>query len=182
MIKPKPKRCKYCGEEYTPFNSLTPCHTAPECAVKWLKDNPDKAKKNRLKVERKELKDLKEKGMTRSDYLKLAQIAFNTYIRHRDKDQPCISCGRKLNAKFDAGHFYSVGAFPNLRFEELNNHAQCVQCNRDKSGNLLEYREGLISRIGQEKFDELEAMKRVEKHYSIDQIKEIIKIYKAKIK
>lgn len=186
MIKPKLPKCIICRSEYYVRNSfekktILTCNNS-ECKLEFIRNHPDKARKVEKTMVRKELKDLREKGMTRSDYLKLAQIAFNTFIRHRDKDQPCISCGRKLNAKFDAGHFYSVGAFPNLRFEELNNHAQCVQCNRDKSGNLLEYREGLIARIGQEKFDQLEAMKRVEKHYSVEEIKEIIKIYKAKIK
>lgn len=182
MIKPKPKVCPYCKEEYKKFNSFQVCCLKPNCATQWLKDNPEKAKKNYKKVVRKELNQMKEKGMSKSDYMKLAQAAFNNYIRHRDKGLPCVSCNRPLTTKHDAGHFYARGSFPNLRFEELNCHSQCVQCNRDRAGNLLEYREGLIKRIGQEKFDELEAMKRIEKHYSIGEIKEIIQLYRQKIK
>lgn len=183
MIKPKPKVCPYCKEEYKRFNSFQVCCLKPNCATQWLKDNPEKAKKNRFKVERKELKDLKEKTLDRSHYMKLAQAAFNTFIRTRDKDLPCISCDNIRPVKYDAGHYFSVGAFPNLRFEELNCHKQCSRfCNVERSGNLHEYRPRLIARIGQGKFDELEAMKRCEKHYSIDDLKQIIQTYRNKIK
>ena len=103
----------------------------------------DKEWKKRKKVIKEELK-------THSDYVKELQIVFNKYIRLRDKDKPCISCKNMLKGKFDAGHFYSVGNYPGLRFNEDNVHGQCVHCNQWRGGNLHEYKDNLKIRIGEE--------------------------------
>lgn len=71
---------------------------------------------------------------------------FNAFIRNRDKDKGCISCGKPVT---QAGHFYSAGKFNILRFDEDNCHGQCQQCNFYKEGNLKVYRENLIVRIGE---------------------------------
>lgn len=183
MFKPKEKTCRYCGERYIPYNSLQPCHTAPECAVKWLRDNPEKAKKNRLKVERKEFKELKEKTLDRKYYLKLAQTVFNTYIRLRDKDLGCVSCGTKKPVQYCAGHYWNVGSNPGLRFDEDNVHKQCnKKCNMELSANLIPYRAELIRRIGQERFDALNERRNEVKKWTIEELKEIIQTYRNKIK
>jgi len=82
-----------------------------------------------------------------------AQKVFNSWIRNRDKDKGCISCGAGVD---QAGHFYSAGKFNALRFDEDNCHGQCLRCNYFLSGNLLNYREGLIKKIGKERFEKLE--------------------------
>lgn len=135
------------------------------------------------KFVRKELKQLKERTLDRKHYMKIAQQTFNTFIRMRDAGLPCISCGTTAKVQYAAGHFYSVGAFPNLRFEELNVHSQCnVYCNQKLSGNLHNYRVNLPLRIGQESFDKLQSMKGQVKQYTIDDLKELIATYRAKIK
>lgn len=138
--------------------------------------------KERAKAWTKEKKEWSEKLMTLSDHIQLCQKVFNTYIRLRDKGKPCISSGRPLIAKYDAGHYYSCGAYPNLRFNEDNCHGQSVHDNRDKHGNLIEYRERLIERIGMERFLTLEAMKNISRNYTIPEIKEMIALYRSKIK
>jgi hypothetical protein len=50
------------------------------------------------------------------------------------------------------------------------------------SGNLIAYRERLIKRIGIERFEALEALKQVPMHYTIPEVKELIKTYRNKIK
>lgn len=86
--------------------------------------------------------------------LKLKAIRlFNAFIRERDKDQPCISCGGAVQ---QAGHFYSAGHHNHLRFDEDNCHGQCVRCNYFLSGNLLNYRIGLEKKIGQKAMGELD--------------------------
>ena len=108
-----------------------------------------------------------------------SQKVFNAYIRKRDEFKNCISCNRPLQGKRDAGHFYAAGSNPSIRFHEDNVHGQCVHCNRDKHGNLLEYREGLIKRIGMVRFLELEDLKFTKtSKYSIEELKELIKKYK----
>jgi hypothetical protein len=77
-----------------------------------------------------------------------AQASFNAWIRARDADKPCISCGRMHDGQWHAGHYLSTGARPELRFEPYNCHKQCAPCNTHLHGNLVLYRTALIERIG----------------------------------
>ncbi|WP_086931587.1 recombination protein NinG [Agarilytica rhodophyticola] len=109
---------------------------------------------------------------------KKAQTEFNKYIRTRDKGQPCISCGRSTGCKMNAGHYLSVGAHPELRFNDLNCHIQCEHCNSYLSGNIVRYRPNLIQKIGQDRVEWLEGahpqaryklhdLKRIHAHYKL---------------
>jgi hypothetical protein len=118
---------------------------------------------------------------TVQDLVKAAQLVFNKYIRERDKEQPCISCKQKPK-KVNAGHFWNANNHWNVRFDEDNVHVQCERCNSYLSGNLLEYRTNLCLKIGQERFDQLEARARVTRKFTKDELKELIKTYKQKIK
>ena len=82
----------------------------------------------------------------------------------RDAKLPCISCGAIDANKWDAGHYISVGANRTLRFNELNIHKQCsFNCNVNLSGNLINYRKGLLKKIGEEKLAWLEGWHEPEK-------------------
>ena len=87
------------------------------------------------------------------------QLAFNEYVRKRDLTGDyfkCISCGEIKDERFmHAGHFYNVGHYPGLRFEEDNCHGQCNHCNTFLHGNLIEYRDNLLFKIGAERFEAL---------------------------
>ena len=177
----KPKKCAVCGEEFTPFLSTQKvCGTA--CAISLGKTN---IQKQNAKAWRKEKKIRKEKLKSQSDWLQDLQKYFNTFIRLRDRDQPCISCGTtRTDIKYDAGHFWTTGGFPNVRFDEDNVHKQCSNnCNFKKSGNINEYRPRLIKKIGIERFEALEFRARngVLK-LSIPEIKEKIEYYRGKIR
>ena len=82
-----------------------------------------------------------------------AQKAFNAFIRQRDKDKGCISCGGSVD---HAGHYFSQGRYTHLRYDEMNVNGQCVGCNNFKHGNLIMYRMGLIQRYGEDAVNELE--------------------------
>lgn len=170
-------RCKICREPYKyKYSSLTQktC-LKPECLAAWGKQLVAKESKKWVKDKREELK-------TTKDWLQLLQVVFNTWVRERDKGKSCISSGRPLTGKYDAGHFWSTGAYPNLRFHEDNCHGQTVHDNRDKHGNLNEYRPRLIERIGQERFDAMEAMKNRPLKLTLPEIKDLIKHYRAETK
>ena len=137
-------------------------------------------------VGRREIKVRKEKLKTRAAHLREAQAAVNEYVRLRDAHLPCISCDSTPNdndlmtgSRWDAGHYRSVGACPELRFEPLNIHRQCVKCNRNLSGNTVGYRIRLVLRIGTEKVDWLEGPHSARK-YTVDEIKAIKADYRAK--
>ena len=118
---------------------------------------------------------------TVQDIVKAAQLVFNKYIRERDKNEPCISCKQKPK-KVNAGHFWNANNHWNVRFDEDNVHVQCERCNSYLSGNLLEYRTNLLIKIGAERFKQLEARARLTRKFTKDELKEIIKTYKQKIK
>ena len=168
----KVKKCKICETEFKPFRfGQKVC--SPKCASDFvIQENAKKAKiKNKKRKQ-----DLK----TNSQLLKEAQREFNKFIRLRDKEKPCISCGRLDVVKWDAGHYRSVGAASHLRFNEDNCHKQCARpCNSDLSGNILEYRKGLIERIGLEKVEKLEADNGAKK-FKRDEILQIKSTYAKK--
>jgi hypothetical protein len=139
-------------------------------------------KSKKAKDWQKEKKVLKEKLMTKSDYLNICQKVFNTYIRTRDKDKNCISCNKKLVGKYDAGHFFSVGAYPNLRFNENNVFGQCVHCNRDKHGNVKEYDLRLQNILSKDNYNQLLNDRNKPALLSIEDVKELIAIYRVKTK
>lgn len=92
--------------------------------------------------------------------LNKCQIVFNEYIRLRDLTGDyfkCISCGQIKDKRFlHCGHYYNVGHYNGLRFDEDNAHSQCNHCNTFLHGNLIEYRNNLIFKIGIERFNLLE--------------------------
>jgi hypothetical protein len=168
------KSCKKCGENFTPFSTLD-----KHC---YLCKKTEQALKNLAKIKKDKVKKQKEDLLTVSDYLKLAQQVFNKWVRLRDKDQPCISCGKHLGAKYDAGHFWSAGGHSSVRFDPNNVHAQCVSCNQHKHGNLIAYQEGLIKKIGFEKYHQMTKLAHSTRRYTKEELKELIATYKKKIK
>ena len=82
-----------------------------------------------------------------------AQKCFNAYIRQRDKNLGCITCGGQVT---DAGHYIPVGTNSTLRFEETNVHGQCAKENRLEYGNMKAFRTCLIKKIGIKKVEALE--------------------------
>lgn len=174
---PRPKKCRVCRETYTPSKALQVV-CSPSCALLHAKQKGEKERKALAKIERKAIREAKEKIKPRAAYMKEAQSAFNAWVRARDADQPCISCGRHHQGKYDAGHFRSVGSNPALRFEPLNCHKQCAPCNQHKSGNAIEYRIGLVARIGAEKVAWLEGLHEPKK-YTIEDLQQITAHYRA---
>lgn len=170
----KQRKCKLCKNKFDPVMIIQP--TCLDCAGEWIRLQNEKKWK-------KEKKEIKAKLKTHSDWLNELQVIFNKYIRFRDKNEPCISCRTTKNVRYSAGHFFTVGSYPNLRFNEDNAHRQCwFNCNKSKRGNLNEYRPYLIKKIGQKRFDELEQAKNKTLKLSIPEIKELKIYYKTEIK
>ena len=173
----RPKKCRVCRETFTPRKALQVV-CSPNCALLHAKQKRERERKALDKIERKAIREAKEKIKPRAAYMKEAQSAFNAWVRARDADQPCISCGRHHQGKYDAGHYRSVGSNPALRFEPLNCHRQCVPCNQHKSGNAIEYRIGLVARIGAEAVAWLEGPHEPKK-YTIEDLQQITAHYRA---
>ncbi|PUB43211.1 recombination protein NinG [Pseudomonas sp. GV047] len=182
----KPKKCRVatCRASFVPAR-LGQAVCSPACAMIDAPRHEPKARKALADIERKDIKVRKEKLKTRADHLREAQAAVNEYVRLRDAHLPCISCDSSPNdndlmtgSRWDAGHYRSVGACPELRFEPMNIHRQCVKCNRNLSGNAVEYRIRLVQRIGAEKVSWLEGLHAPCK-YTVEEIKAIKAKYRA---
>lgn len=174
----KERKCIVCKDK---FKQQRPMQAvcSPACAAVH-------SRQEREKKERKEAKERKAKLKTRSDWMKEAQNAFNAYVRRRDQDKPCICCGKPLQGsdiggQFDCGHYRSVGSAPHLRFDENNAHGQTKQCNRYGAGRAVDYRRGLVARIGTDALEALEA-DQTPRHYTIEDLKRIKTEYISKLR
>lgn len=112
---------------------------------------------------------------------KKAQEVFNRYIRHRDRLEPCISCG-KFYDQYDAGHYVPVKGGSYLRFNEWNVHKECKRCNGFDEFHLVGYRKRLIDKIGADAVEWLETNRRQVKKWTREELNQIIKTYADRIK
>ena len=177
------KKCRVCRQ---PFEPRLPMQVVCgiDCARSLAISVRGKAEKQAAIKQRKLDRERKGKLKTRRDWEKEAQVAFNAYIRARDADKPCVCCGLPLTAGavgggYDCGHYRSTGSAPHMRFIEDNAHGQRKQCNRWGAGRAVDYRLGLIARIGLARVEALEADQTPRK-YTADELKAIRDEYRAK--
>lgn len=171
-------RCKICRTKCERLGFIALCST--ECAnilaqQAWEKQRKAKERQLERARKRQKQKDTKRKKelRTRAQWYQVMQPEFNKMIRNRDEGQPCISCGRseaevmaqdtpRHGTYFDAGHFHSRGARPEIRFHPDNVHRQCIPCNGGsgkyaRKGYTVakEYEERLRAKIGDAAVDAL---------------------------
>lgn len=155
----KEKICPICSVKFTPLRPIQKVCGA-SCAIQHAITQREKKRAQAERIadmaDRKVIKLKLEALKPLSYWADKAQVAVNAYIRARDEGQPCISCGRHHNGKWNAGHYVSRGASPSLRYHHDNIHLQCEPCNTSHSGNLIAYRKSLLIKIGQERLDWLE--------------------------
>lgn len=176
----KPKRCKACRAEFVPARPLQ-IACGPKCALDLAKKASERKANAQAKEERKAAREAKERVKTRAEYMREAQAAFNAWVRARDANLPCVSCGRHHQGQYHAGHYRSVGSSPALRFEPLNVWKQCAPCNNHLSGNAIEYRIELVKRIGADMVEWLEGPHDPKK-YTVEDLKQIAKECRAKVR
>lgn len=170
---PKAKSCSVCERVFVP-ERMGQQVCRPACAMK-------KVRQEKVQ-ERAKIKTRREKAKTTGQRKAEAQAAVNKWVVHvRDKDQPCISCGRFHQGMYHAGHYRSRGSAPHLALDPRNLHKQCAPCNLHLHGNLIEFRKGLIQRHGVAFVEELEADQEP-RHHSPDDLDAIRATYKAKLK
>jgi len=179
MVKVKKKTCKAkgCRKKFTPSFSTTQNVCSPQCAYKLVEQKKKEEAKQQRKMDKKRLEELK----PASYWIKKAVVAFNKFIRERDKNEPCISCGRHHTGQYHSSHYKSRGARPELQFHPANAHKACQPCNVHLSGNILGFRPALIKKVGAEMVDYLETFNRPQR-LTIDEIKEIEQHYKDELK
>ena len=176
------KKCKVCKSPFEPFNSLQVACGA-SCALIYAQKDAEKKAAKVKKESRQWVKVQRERLKSNAQRLNDLQVLVNRYVRQRDSGKPCISCGKPDDGSHQrhASHFRSVGACSSLRFNTLNIHASCAQCNLHRSGNILEYRIGLANRFGPELIDRLECAP-VSKRYDREWIERAKKAFRNRLK
>ena len=160
-------------ERYTPkYSSTEPCPKY-ECRLQHLEANVAKINRANKATARDSIKSYAQR-------LGEAKKVFQKWIRLRDKDKPCISCGSISSTVWDGGHFKKAELYSGVIFHEYNVNIQCGKCNRFLGGNELNYRTGLIAKIGEEavlNLEHLAEMSRMKK-YTNEELEEIKLKYK----
>lgn len=110
---------------------------------------------------------------------------FSKFIRERDRELPCISCGNH-KPEYHGGHFIAAGAMSadEMVFNEMNVSAECPFCNlRDKA--KLKYAYNLDRRYGpgtaqklRDAFNEYKFGGKSYKNWNRDEYKEKIARYR----
>jgi hypothetical protein len=167
--------CTVCEKPFTPFNSMQQV-----CGLSCARKVPVIARKAEAAGDRAAREAMK----TQPELIEEAQKAFNEFVRMRDAHQPCICCGKwhsgdaLTGGDWDAGHYRSRGAAPELRFDERNCHRQLKRCNR-RAWDVAAYRANLIERIGLAEVEALEGPHPARK-YTKDELRELRDRYRVK--
>ena len=176
MAKPRMRGCQSCKKQFQPERiGQRVCSSA--CAIAKVRAD---GLKERERVHRERKRVLRDND--RGYHTKKAQAAFNKFIRLRDSNECCISCGRFHQGQYHAGHYRTTAAQPALRFNELNCHKQCAPCNNHKSGNITEYRIELVKRIGASLVEWLEIDHKQPAKWTIPELKAVRKYYEQAAK
>jgi len=182
---PRKRKCKVCRTLFTQRNMM---HVAcgPECAAVHGVAVAAKQKAKALRQERAQDKVKREAMKSIPQLKEEVQKVFNLYIRLRDAGKPCICCGKfataaalaKLGGAYDACHWRSRGSADHLRYNEDNVHLGLKDCN---TWGHLDYRGGLIKRIGIERVEALESNQAIVK-WTHDGLRELKKLYQRRVR
>jgi len=148
------------------------------CYTKWLLDTSEGKKileKSKLlgkkiadKNKKLENKNKKLENKTIASCIQEARKPFQKLIRIRDHGKKCICCNKQMPfniSDYDAGHFFKAELYIGLIFHPDNVFAQLKYCNKYGHGNENGFRDGLIERIGVEKYNKLNEIKNKLKSY-----------------
>ncbi|MDB4351957.1 recombination protein NinG [Porticoccaceae bacterium] len=165
-----------------------------ECAVAFSQDRQS-AQKHRVKAQKKEhreaVKEVREKSLSwwvsvGADSNKNGGNTahwLHQWVRNvRDKDSPCIMCGKDESNAWHACHYRSRGAAKQLRFEPDNIWKGCAHCNVYTKGDTgANYRANLVLRIGEDRVQELDSDNRIYR-WTIEECRQIRDHYRDLVK
>ena len=158
-----------------------------DCAIAYANKRTTrtaKANANKTeKIRRREHKADKERVKTRAKWLSEAQAAINAWVRHRDRNDGCISCDKPASwyGQWHCSHWRSVGASSATRFNLSNCHKSCSVCNSHLSGNIMSYTPRLIDKIGADKVEWLRTQTHTVK-YDVDYLKRLRDIFRKRLR
>lgn len=188
----KPRKCRICRQEYMPQRPMQVTCGQYECQVSYGVAVAEKSKAKReakakkemaeqRKAERKATKERRKELAPLQHFKKAAEKAVNAFVRERDAEQPCISCGTNDALEWHAGHFIPVGRSSFLRYTPANIAKQCSACNVFGAGKATEFEVGLVARIGRSAVDQLKSSPRL-RAWTREELEAIEAEFKTKLK
>lgn len=180
--------CPHCRKRLEPNERIHKACIEPWAEALQAKADRVNARKARelAKLDRALVRERKAAMKRIPELIAEADRAFAAWVRERDRQAgyPCISSGKPLDwsgNQVDAGHYRSRGAASHLRYHPNNCHAQAKRENRYLAGNAIDYRMGLIQRIGLEQVEALETDNEPRK-WQRDELLSIIKEFKERLR
>lgn len=154
------RRCRCC-KTYRPVEDGKVINKAffcdLNCATTYAMDKGLKASAKKERAKHKQAKERVKSYRTKmaemqTIFNKLRRLQELKWFKDRGQEPTCISCGKPLgNDQWCNGHFKTVGARPDLRFDPINSYLQHNhRCNKMLSGDIDGYKEGLKRRFGEE--------------------------------
>ena len=144
------------------------------------------AKVTRIKKKRDREKDNEKREEFKSVTAVINEVrkVFQKYIRLRDINDACISCGDTKAKMWHAGHYFKAEVYTGLIFDETNCNKQCEKCNTFLNGNEAAYRIGLVKKYGKKAVKMLEEVSDECRlyRYTKEELREIENKYKKKYK
>lgn len=152
----KPKKCRNCGETFTPWYYSTQIVCSAKCAaiLAKVKETEKAQRADKIKY-----KDMKIRAKS-SDYVKSLQQEINKLARAIDTrfHYRCIDCGADYGKQADGAHFHNVGSSPSVRYNLHNIHKATSHCNQYSSEHKSGYIEGLKGRYDEEYFETVNSL------------------------
>ena len=200
MIQSKPKVCKGIGKCHGIEGCGTPSSNrkfglCPSCLWEWMCKNENgkvwretqfipRVKKLTEKENKKKLKEERESLKSIARLIQESRVPFQKWIRLRDANEPCISCGTVTAKIWHAGHYKKAELFTGLIFNETNVNKQCERCNTFLGGNDSDYRVGLEKKYGEKIVKQLEESADFLRQYKFtrEELKEIKSKYQKKLR
>lgn len=109
------------------------------------------------------------KAPTRTDLLRgMLWHVFSKFIRERDADKNCITCGKPLAGDIQAGHYIPVGdSSVSMWFREDNVHGEHANCNANwNDWHLVPMRKNMVRLYGEEHVEKMDSY--VERKTTVD--------------
>ena len=132
--------CKSCFMDW--------CFNSEEGRLYYASQFKPSAKKNLNTIKNKENLKYKEDNKSIAALINDAKVYFQRYVRMRDANLPCISCGSDTEM-VDGGHYKKAELYRGVIFDEMNVNSQCRKCNKFLNGNEANYRTGLVERFSE---------------------------------
>ncbi len=132
------------------LTGLKKCCTNHDCITKAAISVLKKKKESELKAQLSDwrLRKKKIKYENTKQSQEPLQKAINKIARLLDENETCLARPFEESNNYDAGHIFSVGAHPSLRYHLWNIHKQSVKSNKYLGGEQVLMLQGIENRYG----------------------------------